>query len=153
MATRKYTDEQRAEALALYAEVGPAKAARQLGIRAGTLRQWAVRAGVTGHDPRTRLATEAAKTKWAARRDDLANQAGAAAQIVLEAMVKAAQGGDGTTARGLSIAFGVTVDKAQLLSGGATSRDQIDVSTPEARLALVQDLTSRRPATPVEEGA
>lgn len=136
----QYTDEQRAQALALYAEVGPAEAARQLGIKAGTIRQWAARAGVTGDDPRTRLATEGARVKWAARRDELADKAGAAAEQVLEAMVKAANDGDGMNARGLSVAFGVTVDKAQLLAGGATSRSEIDVTDPSGRLAAVHDL-------------
>lgn len=40
---RTYTDEQKAEALALYAEVGPAEAARRTGIAAGTIASWASR--------------------------------------------------------------------------------------------------------------
>ncbi len=37
----------RERALELYAEVGPAEAARQLGIKSGTIRSWASRAGVS----------------------------------------------------------------------------------------------------------
>jgi len=43
---RTYTPEQREEALRLIAEVGPAEAARQLGLKSGTLRSWASRAGL-----------------------------------------------------------------------------------------------------------
>lgn len=135
-----YTDEQRTEALEAYREHGPAEAARLLGIPSATIRKWAQRAGVTGDDPRTRLATEAAKTKWATRRDQLADKAGAAAELVLEAMVRAAQDGDGVNARGLSVAFGVTVDKAQLLVGSPTSRTEVDVADRDARLAAVHQL-------------
>ena len=44
----------RDEALELYREVGPAKAARQLGLESGTIRAWAHRAGITS----TRVAYE-----------------------------------------------------------------------------------------------
>jgi transposase-like protein len=37
----------RDRALELYREVGPAEAARQLGLKSGTLRSWASRAGVS----------------------------------------------------------------------------------------------------------
>ena len=39
----------RAEALALYEAVGPAEAARRLGLKAATVRSWAHRAGLTSN--------------------------------------------------------------------------------------------------------
>lgn len=42
-----YPAEVRAEALRVYAEHGPAEAARRTGARSGTIRRWAFRAGVT----------------------------------------------------------------------------------------------------------
>ena len=66
----------RAEALRIYAERGPAEAARRTGVRSGTIRQWAFRAGVTSprvvyewaRDGRTWEATLAAKALTELRR-------------------------------------------------------------------------------------
>lgn len=41
-----YTDEQRAEALALYREHGPTEASRRCGIPPRTITRWATKAGV-----------------------------------------------------------------------------------------------------------
>ncbi len=68
----------RAEALRIYAERGPAEAARRTGVRSGTIRQWAFRAGVTSprvgyewaRDGRTWEATLAAKTLAELRRSE-----------------------------------------------------------------------------------
>ena len=68
----------RAEALRTYAEHGPAEAARRTGVRSGTIRQWAFRAGVTSprvvyewaRDVRTWEATLAAKALAELRRAD-----------------------------------------------------------------------------------
>lgn len=46
MQRQRYSDEQKAEAVALLQAVGPAEAARQLGISKGTISSWASRAGV-----------------------------------------------------------------------------------------------------------
>jgi transposase-like protein len=141
MSRTTYTAEQKTQALAAYAEVGPAEAARRTGIPSPTIRKWAQRAGVTGDDPRTRLATLAAGVSWEKRKTELADLTGAAAHVVLAHMVAAAERGDGQTARGLAVAYGVTVDKAQLLAGGATSRIEMpDGADRGARLAAVHQL-------------
>ena len=44
-----YPEDVRAEALALYEAVGPAEAARRLGLKAATVRSWAHRAGLTSN--------------------------------------------------------------------------------------------------------
>ncbi|CAN5678461.1 hypothetical protein BH18ACT15_BH18ACT15_14320 [soil metagenome] len=66
----------RERALELYQQVGPAEAARQLGIKSGTIRSWASRAGVSsphvayewGRDVTTWPATVAAQQFAAMRR-------------------------------------------------------------------------------------
>jgi len=67
-----YPPDVRAQALELYKEVGPAEAARRLGLRSGTIRVWAHRAGISsphvpsewGRDVTTWPATIAAR-EWA----------------------------------------------------------------------------------------
>lgn len=62
----QYTDEQKAEALELYLEFGPAEASRHCGIPSGTIRSWAYRADL----PRLRYEqTEEATQAASARRD------------------------------------------------------------------------------------
>jgi transposase-like protein len=70
----KYTEAEKAEALALVAEVGQGEAARRLGIPHGTLASWAHRAGVTAPDSTgtaSMVAINVADT--AARREQLAS--------------------------------------------------------------------------------
>ena len=67
----------RERALELYREVGPAEAARQLGLKAGTIRVWAHREGISSphvtyewaRDVRTWPATLAARDAAELRRD------------------------------------------------------------------------------------
>lgn len=62
MARRTYTDEQKAEALALYVEAGPTAVAVQLGIPKQTVQQWARADGLrTVRNERTAEAVEAAR--------------------------------------------------------------------------------------------
>lgn len=73
MARTSYTAEQRAEALALYAEHGLAEAARRTGIKAGTIGSWAHRSGTPSvASEKTAAAVERASLDMAARRLRLA---------------------------------------------------------------------------------
>src|SRR5204862_2492768 len=84
-----YTEEQRAEALKLYAEVGPAEAARRLPfeVSAATVRKWASRAGLRSERAsRTRAATEAAMESYRERRTRLSTKF---AQLAEECVDKA----------------------------------------------------------------
>jgi transposase-like protein len=56
MTRRRYTDEEKAEALRLVAEHGHGEAARRTGINPGTIGSWATRANVSSPDPVTSLA-------------------------------------------------------------------------------------------------
>lgn len=62
-----YTDEQKAEALELYMEHGPAEASRLCDIPSGTIRSWAYRADL----PRLRYQQTAEATEAATARRDL----------------------------------------------------------------------------------
>jgi hypothetical protein len=68
VSVRTYTDEQRAEALGLYVELGAPETARRLGIPKPTVASWARRAGLqTGAAgaSRARARTESARARWA----------------------------------------------------------------------------------------
>jgi len=145
-AARKYPAPVRAEALHLYAEVGPAEAARRLDLPAGTVRSWAKRAGVTGE--RTKQATaavEAARLTWSQRKAELVTRTGEAAADFLERSIAAAEAGDTRDVRDLVNAFGVAVDKAQLLDGEATERVEVSADERRERVAKLRDeLAARR---------
>lgn len=142
-AARTYPAAEREEALRLYAELGPAEAARQTGIPAGTVRSWAARSGATGE--RTEQATaavEAARLTWAQRRAEIRTRAGEAAAGFLERAVEAKGTRD---VRNLMGGFAVAVDKAQLLDGEATERVEVSEDERRQRVAkLRDDLAARR---------
>jgi uncharacterized alpha-E superfamily protein len=149
MAKTTYDDTQRQQALDAYQEHGPAEAERRTGIPRKTIASWARRSGTqmdATAPARLQLAAEIAALNADQKRARLASAmwdklADALERLGPNALANAQE----------SRLIAVLAEKAQLLSGGATSRDQLDVSTPQARLALVQDLTSKRPAAPVEE--
>lgn len=69
---RKYTDEQREEALKLYETHGPTEVQRQLGIPKGTLGRWVKAAGVrTVRSQNAHEATQAAQADAKALRAEL----------------------------------------------------------------------------------
>jgi hypothetical protein len=71
-APRKYTDSQRAAALALYETHGPTAVEKQLGISKSTVTGWAKAAGTrTVRNEATREATEARVVDLKARRQEL----------------------------------------------------------------------------------
>jgi transposase-like protein len=122
---RTYSDEERANAVDLYAKHGPSEAARLTNIPMKTIASWANRDGVQTSAPRVALsANEANRVKWETRRLEEANDAGADAARVREAMVAAALAGAAKQANQLYNVYGVLIDKAQLLSGSATSRTE-----------------------------
>lgn len=134
----KYTEEQKREALKLYAEHGPAEAGRQTGIPRATISQWAKRSGVTvTRAKNVREATKAAADKAAELREklklDCRNRAvdlvGRMAEV--ETLFVGKDGErvqvDRATAiacKDLAVAAGVLIDKAELLDGRATSRQE-----------------------------
>lgn len=103
-----------------------AKAAR---VNKTTLYRWAKAEGIDlsarhGAAPeKTAAATFGAHRAWAARRAELVDAAGAAAERALHGCLTALDDGSYRDAQSAATTFGILVDKAQLLSGGATSRN------------------------------
>jgi transposase-like protein len=125
MARRSFTDEQRAEALALYAEVGAAEAARRTGIAAGTIQSWASRSGVaTACNERTAAAVEAAQQQWAQRRVAMVHEMGRVAAKALRVAENNLDAGSANKAKDAATTMAILVDKAQLLGGDATARHE-----------------------------
>ena len=135
-ARRTYTAEQKAKALGLYVEHGPAEAERRCGIPSTTIRKWAQRAGKTS--PRAEQAAagaEAARRTWAQRKGEVALLAGAESEAIVRQMLETR----GAQQKAyLARAFALMVDKTQLLEGGATGR--VEVSTAEERERRVAEL-------------
>jgi transposase-like protein len=146
-----YTDTQRAEALEAYDNVGTAEASRQTGISPTTIKRWAAEAGhvVQTNTQKTTTARAAAAERvqraWGDYREGEAMGSGAAASRMRSLAVDAAEGTENTeertdpdtgkrtvvttglppdarAAKDLAIAYGIFVDKAELLSDRATSR-------------------------------
>lgn len=147
MAERKYTDTQRDDALALYVEHGACEAARRTGIPQKTISSWAARAGVQSDAPaKTADATAAAAMKWAQRRVDLADELGRVSAVLAAAAEAAAQRDDGRSAQAFMTGAAIGVDKAELLTGRATSRAAVlsDAAGRAAEAAGVRDEIAER---------
>jgi hypothetical protein len=117
----RWTDQERDEALRIYRVDGPSEAARQTGIPRNTISSWANRSGdsvVLRENMQANCI--AAAQRWAAKREELLAQMGDVAQLALD------------RAKGA-----LRDEKAQLVSGGATSRPNIDP------LALIAEAKGR----------
>lgn len=145
MSRRSYTDEQRAEALALYVELGAAETARRTGIAKGTVMSWASRSGLAMHATEaTRKATEASALKWAQRRQQLVHDIGAVAELALRQAQVSVETGHARNAKDFATTMAILVDKAQLLDGAATSRTAlVGERTPEREAELAKVLQLR----------
>lgn len=79
---------------------------------------------VRDEEPAGAARTEAARARshslWAERRATEADAAGITAAIARQRLVQALQGGDDKMTRASAVAYGILIDKAQLLAGGAT---------------------------------
>lgn len=151
MAARRWTEEQQAEALQLYLEVGTTEAGRRLGIPKGTVASWARRAGVETRvvPPATEAAVESSALLAEQRRLELADNmlgdiSGLRARLfapMTYVHVKSEGHGEGRSSAvqvhvdmdqpvpadqlRLVQAIGTLVDKVQLLTGQATERHDL----------------------------
>lgn len=152
---RTYTDEQRAEGVALCLEVGMAEAHNRTGIPKPTLSRWLTPEQQTEMAERfqqkTAAATEASRQHWAELRAVMVDEAGDVAQRLLRLI--ADHTGDlapssPRDAKDLATAMAILVDKAQLLSGDATSRP----SMPWSKAEVVAEAAERAEGLRVIEG-
>lgn len=122
----RYTDEQRQQAVDLYTEHGTAEASRRTGIPRRTIRRWANQAGAVAaaNTKETEAATRAARIQaaWGDYREQEALQAGGTAARARRRVAEALDAGDHQVIRAAAIAYGILIDKAELLSGRATER-------------------------------
>lgn len=160
-ARRSYTDEDKAAALALYAEAGPTAVQDTLGVPKATVTAWAKAAGIgTVRNEQTAAATEAARLDWEKRRLEMTHEIGEVAELALSrvrhiiedrcSVIRHTKDGEqyviaeGAEAKAYATTMAILIDKAQLLSGAATSRtEHVD---RERALALVDELAERRKA-------
>lgn len=143
MQRTSYTPEQKAAALELLAQVGKAEAARRTGIPAGTIAAWGSRMGVAAPTPEAmRPQVEARQLAWAERKAAIASRFGELADLAVTELAERIRNktiGD----RELISAVTVLVDRAQLLTGEATSRTESSVTVEGAKeraLAVVRQL-------------
>ncbi|MEK6271382.1 MAG: hypothetical protein AABM42_01880 [Actinomycetota bacterium] len=133
---RKFTDEQRDQALAAYKRAGAAQAARELPfeIAPSTIRKIAQRSGASAPKvARTEAATKAAKLSREALSEKMAADALDTAAGLLARVAEA----NPSNARLLAGAFDLTLRGSQLLSGGATERIEL---SGEERVQRVREL-------------
>lgn len=159
MTRRTHPPQTKTRALELWAEHGPHTAARILAseghnVPPNTIASWARRNGLQSRCVENRAArVQASMLAWTERRLDLANKAGGYAEDFADAMAAAVQRGDADMVKALVPAFGVMVDKAQLLTGGVTGRDeQVRTSAGHLRAvteARVRELRDALPAPSV----
>lgn len=112
--------------------------------RRATSGDWARPESLTGDVEKRRAQTEAAAAaasrRWALRRIDEADSAGDAAASARKRVVELLAGTDAAMLRAAVVAYGILVDKAQLLSGEATSRVDVGDLTPDERRRRVEHL-------------
>ena len=120
-----YDETFRQQAVDLAVTEGTNEAARQLGIGQATVSRWVRAAGLgTFHSERTAAATEARRLEWEQRRVELAHEQG---RVAAKALAKAEAAMDDDTAgkaKDYALTMAILVDKAQLLTGAATSRTE-----------------------------
>jgi transposase-like protein len=121
----RYDDTTKARAIALAVELEDvAAAAHDLGLPRQTVHRWLRDAGVTVTTENREAAVEATKLRWEERRAVMVEEMGEVAQIALQRTRDGLGAGlDGVkAAKDAATTMAILVDKAQLLSGGATGR-------------------------------
>lgn len=148
MGRTRYTPQQKADALDLYAAHGPAEAERRTGIPKGTIASWASRAGLaTVAADVTRAATEvsAARRHYVAEEfrtqmietlADIATKAAAKELAILANEHPSLDKVVGARTR--------AIHDLQLLTGAATGRTETIERTPEVEAELAKVLQMRR---------
>ena len=126
-------DQLKEEALDVYLKRGTKAAADHAGVTVRTIARWAADAGMSGpNDEKAMLGhQEAARITqvWGDYREREAMAAGAAAAHLRNQIIEASDDRDAPLLRARAISYGVLIDKAELLSGKATSRVEVWAQT------------------------
>jgi len=150
-----YTDELKTEAIRIYQEAGAAEAARQTGASTRSVLNWASEAGVVSQAGQEKTAEARAvgadrvANAWADFRAQEALAAGAAANRMRREALDASTERNASLLRARVVAYGIFIDKAELLSGQATQRIQVWAESEldreiRADLALMEDIIRER---------
>lgn len=119
----RYTDADREHACALALELDDvAEAARRLGLSRQLLHQWLAKRGLTVNTANRRANAEAVRASWEERRAAMVDRMGDVADKALNLVDERIDAGDVKAAKDGATTMAILVDKAQLLSGGATGR-------------------------------
>ena len=132
-----WTEEQRASALTIYVQQGAAAASRLTGIPSGTIKSWANRTpGLQPLREETRRdltqaaveeRTRQASLSWAERKVGLIDQLGGIAEALLDCAADMIEDERPREAKEALVGAAIAIDKCQLLSGGATGRQEVEV--------------------------
>lgn len=139
MGRRRYTDEQKATALALYDARGAVYASSETGIPQGTIQSWATREQRTGQ--RTAAAhaqAEAQTAAWSVRRGKLGEALADDIDRARAAYLEAIDARKASDARTFGVLFGVLIDKADKLTG--VDRARVDTRTPDEIIREANEL-------------
>jgi hypothetical protein len=136
--------ERRARAIELAKHHGVTEAANRTGLDKSTISRWCTSAGIsTVGNEQTRNATLAAAQAWETRRQELAHDIGRVAQKALRKAENAVDGEQASDSRAYATTMAILIDKAQLLTGGATTRSEHSEPRQRAKERL-DELTERR---------
>lgn len=129
---KRYTDDERREIVHVADTIGTRYAAAEFGVKAGTIRQWRKRLGI-GNTPerlaRLNAGVQVQALAWELRARTMGNECGDTAARYLEVITEAV---DEPTAQAIQVAgiaslvFTRLVNSAQLLTGGPTTRPDLD---------------------------
>ena len=126
-----YTDQDRQGAIELYQQVGATEASTRLDIPRRTILDWASKAGVVAQADQEKtsearaVGAERITTAWADFRAQEALAAGAAANRMRREVLEASTERNANLLKARVVAYGIFIDKAELLSGQATQRIQV----------------------------
>lgn len=127
----RYTDEQRQQVLTMWPEMGTAETERLTGVPARTILRYVNDAGLMTQDRQQKTAdaraaaAERVTNAWADFRASEALAAGAAANRMRREALQASEQENHLLLRARVVAYGIFIDKAELLSGQATQRIQV----------------------------
>jgi hypothetical protein len=115
----------KAQALAIYREHGPTRAAERTGVSPGAVTKWAQAAGIESvSSEETMVRVQAARLKWEERRLEIVHEMGEKAAQALAEVGQYLDEHKPLNAKNSATTMAILVDKAQLLSGGATARTE-----------------------------
>lgn len=127
----RYTDQQRQQVLTMWPEMGTAETERLTGVPARTILRYVNDAGLMTQDRQQKTAdaraaaAERVTNAWADFRASEALAAGAAANRMRREALEASAERNASLLRARVVAYGIFIDKAELLSGQATQRIQV----------------------------